>query len=42
MGQIQADDIAGLKLGMKLTPTWAPIRQVHGENVYGLRFVPGA
>lgn len=42
MGQIQADDIAGLKLGMKLKPTWAPIRRVYDENVYGLKFVPGA
>lgn len=41
MGQIEADDVAGLKLGMQLKPTWAPIRKVHDENVYGLKFVPG-
>jgi len=40
MGQIHADDIAGLKLGMKMAPTWAPIRKVHGEDVYGLKFEP--
>ena len=42
MGQIAADDVAGLKIGMRLKPTWAPIRKVHDENVYGLKFVPGA
>ena len=40
MGQIAADDAAGLKAGMKLRPTWAPIRKVHGENVFGLKFHP--
>ncbi len=38
MGQIRADDIASLKLGMKVRPTWATVRKVHGENVYGLVF----
>ncbi len=40
MGQIEADDIAGLKLGMKLAPKWAPVRVLHGEDVYGLKFEP--
>jgi len=40
MGQIHADDLAALKPGMKMTPTWAPIRKVHGEHVYGLKFEP--
>jgi uncharacterized OB-fold protein len=40
MGQIEGDSIAGLKLGMKLKPTWAPIRKVHNENVYGLKLQP--
>ncbi len=40
MGRIEADDIAGLKLGMKMTPTWAPVRVVQNENVYGLKFEP--
>ncbi|OGO67228.1 MAG: hypothetical protein A2Z37_00055 [Chloroflexi bacterium RBG_19FT_COMBO_62_14] len=38
MGQIKAEDIAGLKLGMKMTPTWAPVRKVQGESVHGLVF----
>lgn len=40
MGQIEADDISGLKLGMKMTPKWGPVRKQCGENVYGLKFEP--
>ena len=40
MGRIKADDLAGLKLGMRMTPTWAPVRKVHDEHVYGLMFEP--
>ncbi|MCJ7518402.1 MAG: hypothetical protein MUO42_01850 [Anaerolineaceae bacterium] len=36
MGQIRADSLEGLKTGMKLKPTWEPIRQVAGEDIYGL------
>ena len=40
MGQIEADSLDGLKLGMKVKPSWEPIRVVHGEDVYGLKFEP--
>jgi uncharacterized OB-fold protein len=40
MGQIEADSIDKLKLGMKMKPTWAPVRFQYGENVYGLKFMP--
>jgi hypothetical protein len=40
MGQIQVDDLARLRPGMSLTAAWAPIRKVHDENVYGLKFIP--
>ena len=40
MGQIKADSLDGLKLGMKVKPSWEPIRVVHGEDVYGLKFEP--
>ncbi len=38
MGQIKADDIADLKLGMKVKPTWTTVRKVQGENIHGLVF----
>lgn len=40
MGQVEADSISGLKLGMKMKPTWKPVRIQYGENVYGLKFEP--
>lgn len=40
MGQIHADSIEDFKTGMKLKPTWAPIRVVGGENVFGLVLEP--
>lgn len=40
MGQIKADSIDQLKLGMKMKPSWEPIRVQYGENVYGLKFEP--
>jgi hypothetical protein len=40
MGQIMADSIDGLKLGMPLKPSWEPVRVQYGENVYGLKFEP--
>jgi uncharacterized OB-fold protein len=35
MGLIQADNI---QMGMKLKPTWKPVRVLYGEKVYGLVF----
>jgi hypothetical protein len=40
MGQIKADSIDGLKLGMTLRPSWEPVRKQYGENVFGLKFTP--
>ena len=40
MGQIKADSIDGLKLGMTLKPSWEPVRKQAGENVFGLKYTP--
>lgn len=40
MGQIKADSVDQLKVGMTVHPTWEPVRVQHGENVYGLKFEP--
>jgi len=40
MGQIKADSIDHLKLGMKMHPSWEPVRVQSGEDVYGLKFEP--
>jgi uncharacterized OB-fold protein len=40
MGQIKADATDRLKLGMKMKPSWEPVRVQYGENVYGLKFEP--
>ena len=40
MGQIHVDSLEKLKTGMKLKASWAPIRQVSGEDVFGLVLKP--
>jgi len=40
MGQIKADSIDGLKTGMKMRPSWEPVRVIAGEEIYGLKFEP--
>jgi uncharacterized OB-fold protein len=40
MGQIKVDSVDRLKLGMKVKPTWEPIRVQYGQDVYGLKFAP--
>ncbi len=40
MGQIKSEDAAGLRLGMRMTCTWEPVRKLFGEDVYGLKFEP--
>lgn len=40
MGQIKADSVDMLKVGMTMKPTWEPIRVQNGENVYGLKLEP--
>lgn len=40
MGQIKADSVDRLKVGMSVLPSWEPIRVQYGEDVYGLKFEP--
>ena len=40
MGQIKADSVDQLKVGMKMKPSWEPIRVHYGEDVYGLKLEP--
>jgi uncharacterized OB-fold protein len=40
MGQIKADSVDQLKVGMSVKPSWEPIRVQNGENIYGLKFEP--
>lgn len=40
MGQIKADSVDGLRLGMTVHPSWEPVRVQAGEAVYGLKFEP--
>ena len=40
MGQIDVDESYDLKLGAALLPTWAPVREQYGEDVYGLVLAP--
>jgi uncharacterized OB-fold protein len=40
MGQIKANALDELTLGMTLKPTWDVVRVISGESVYGLRFEP--
>jgi uncharacterized OB-fold protein len=42
MGQIKAEEIEGLRLGMELQPSWEPVRIQYGEPVFGLKFKPVA
>lgn len=38
MGQIKADSVDQLKVGMTVKPSWEPIRRQYDEDVYGLKF----
>ena len=40
MGQVKADSVEHLKVGMTVKPTWEPIRVRAGEDVYGLKLEP--
>jgi len=40
MGQINASSLDGLKTGMAVEPSWEPIRQQYGEDVYGIKYTP--
>jgi len=40
MGQIGVDESVALKTGMRLKPTWEPVRYQYGEPVLGLMLRP--
>lgn len=40
LGQIKAESVEGLKVGMKLRASWEPVRVQAGEDVYGLKYEP--
>jgi uncharacterized OB-fold protein len=40
MGQIKADSVEQLRVGMKVNASWEPVREQYGEDVYGLKFEP--
>ncbi len=40
MGQIKVDSVDLLKTGMKVRPSWEPVRVQYGEDIYGLKFEP--
>jgi uncharacterized OB-fold protein len=40
LGQIKAESISQLKVGMQVKPSWEPIRAQDGVDIYGLKFEP--
>ncbi len=40
MGQIKANSVDELTLGMKVKPSWEPVRVQYGEKIYGLKYEP--
>jgi uncharacterized OB-fold protein len=40
MGQVAAESVDELHLGMNVRANWEPVRVQYGENVYGLKFEP--
>ena len=40
LGQVKADSVDQLKVGMIVKSSWEPIRFQSGEDVYGLKFEP--
>ena len=40
MGQVHVDSPEKLRTGMTLKASWAPVREVSGESVYGLVLKP--
>ena len=40
MGQVKADSLDELKIGMAVEASWEPIRMQYGENVYGIKYTP--
>lgn len=40
MGQVKADSVDELDIGMEVEASWEPIREQYGEDVYGLKYTP--
>jgi uncharacterized OB-fold protein len=40
MGQIKAESVDELHMGMAVKASWEPVRVQNGEDVYGLKFAP--
>lgn len=40
MGQIKAESVDDLCIGMEVKARWEPVREQYGEHVYGLKFEP--
>jgi uncharacterized OB-fold protein len=40
MGQVIANSVDELKIGMAVEASWEPIRMQYGENVYGIKYTP--
>jgi len=40
MGQIEANSVDELKVGMPVIASWEPIRVQYGENVFGIKYTP--
>jgi uncharacterized OB-fold protein len=40
MGQVKANSLDKLKIGMTVEASWEPIRVQYGENVYGIKYTP--
>jgi scaffold protein (connect acetoacetyl-CoA thiolase and HMG-CoA synthase) len=40
MGQVNANSLDELKIGMPVKASWEPIRVQYGENVYGIKYTP--
>jgi len=40
MGQVNANSLDELKIGIPVKASWEPIRVQYGENVYGIMYTP--
>jgi len=40
MGQIKAESVDQLSIGMVVKANWEPVRDLYGEHIYGLKFDP--
>ncbi len=40
MGQIKAESVGELSIGLPVIASWEPVRVQQGENIYGFKFEP--